>query len=136
VNVRRASAGDVAALAGLLGELGYPVEAARLRERMARLPESTTLFVTDDVSAMAALDIRQGIQHDAPRAQIVALVVRSDARGRGVARRLVEVVEDAARAAGCTQLTVISGDHRPDAHAAYRALGFADTGVRFRKDLD
>jgi GNAT superfamily N-acetyltransferase len=135
VTVRRADPGDVAALAGLLGELGYPVAADRLRARMGRLPESTTVYVSDDVSGMAALDVREGIQQDAPRAQIVALVVREDARGRGVARRLVAAVEAAARAAGCAQLTVVSGDHRPDAHAAYRALGFADTGVRFRKDL-
>jgi GNAT superfamily N-acetyltransferase len=135
VSVRRAEPRDVAALAGLLGELGYPVSRGQLRERIARLPESTTVFVTDDVSAMAALDVRNVLQLDTPRAQVVALVVRADARGRGLARELLSALEDAARAAGCEHLTVVSGDHRPDAHAAYRALGFADTGVRFRKDL-
>ena len=135
MSVRRAEPGDVAALAGLLGELGYPVTPDRLRDRIARLPESTTIYVTDDVAAMAALDVRNVLQLDTPRAQIVALVVRADARGRGLARELVSALEAAARAAGCAHLTVVSGGHRPDAHAAYRALGFSDSGLRLRKDL-
>jgi GNAT superfamily N-acetyltransferase len=135
VTVRRARPDDVAAMAELVSQLGYPVDAKRLATRLARLPDSTAVFVTDDVTGLAALDVRQGLQNDAPRAQLVALVVHEDARGRGVARQLVAAVEAAARAAGCAQLTVVSGDHRPDAHAAYRALGYAETGVRFRKEL-
>jgi GNAT superfamily N-acetyltransferase len=135
VTVRRARPDDVAAMAELVSQLGYPVDAERLATRLARLPDSTAVFVTDDVTGLAALDVRQGLQNDAPRAQLVALVVHEDARGRGVARQLVAAVEAAARAAGCAQLTVVSGDHRPDAHAAYRALGYAETGVRFRKEL-
>jgi GNAT superfamily N-acetyltransferase len=133
--IRRATPRDVAAMAVLLGQLGYPVEPDRLAARLERLPDSTTVFVTDDVSGLAALDVRQSLQRDAPRAQIVALVVHEDARGRGVARELVSAIEEAARAAGCRQLVVVSGDHRPDAHAAYRALGYAATGTRFGKDL-
>jgi GNAT superfamily N-acetyltransferase len=135
VTVRRAESRDLPAMAELVSQLGYPVDPERLAARFERLPDSTTVFVTDDVSGLAALDIRQGLQQDAPRAQIVALVVDEAARGRGVASELVGAIEDAARAAGCPQLTVVSGDHRPDAHAAYRALGYAATGVRFRKEL-
>jgi GNAT superfamily N-acetyltransferase len=135
VRIRRVEDRDVPPLAGLMDELGYPASVEQLRERIARLPESTTVFVTDDVSGMAALDVRQVLQADAPRAQIVALVVRADARGRGIARALVAAVEAAARAAGATRLVVISGGHRDDAHAAYRALGFAESGIRFARDL-
>jgi GNAT superfamily N-acetyltransferase len=133
--IRRAAPRDVGAIAALLGQLGYPVEPDRLRERLARLPESTTVFVTDDVSGLAALDIRQGLQHDAPAARIVALIVREDARGQGIARALLAEVEAAARAAGCRHIHVTSARRRDDAHAAYTALGYADTGIRFGKDL-
>ena len=135
MTVRRAAPGDEAAIAGLLGELGYPVAPAALRARMARLPESTTVFVTGDLSGLAALDVRQGLQHDAPAARIVALVVREDARGRGIARELVAAVEAAARAAGCRHVHVTSAHRRADAHAAYEALGFRETGLRLGKDL-
>jgi GNAT superfamily N-acetyltransferase len=135
VTVRPAAPGDVPALAGLLAELGYPVGAAQLEARMARLPESTTVFVTDDLTGLAALDVRQGLEHEEPGARLIAFVVRADARGRGVARALLGAVEDAARAAGAVHLHVTSAHHRTDAHAAYLALGFEATGLRFGKAL-
>ena len=61
--------------------------------------------------------------------------MREDARGRGVARTLLGEIEDAARRYGCERLIVNSGTERMDAHEAYRSLGFAETGVRFVKEL-
>ena len=60
VIVRRAAAGDVPAIAGLLGELGYPVPDDRLAARLERLPATTTVLVADDggVVGLAALDVR------------------------------------------------------------------------------
>jgi len=137
VSVRHAGPHDVLAIALLLGELGYPVEPAALARRIERLPDTTTVFVADtgEVVGLAALDVRPGLQSDAPSARLVAFVVREDARGRGIARALLGAVEAAAREAGCEHLHVTAANRRTDAHAAYRALGFSDTGVRFGKDL-
>ena len=137
MTVRRAEPGDVPAIAALLAELGYPVSDDALAARLGRLPDTTSVFVAeeDDVVGMAALDVRQGLEHEEPRGRIVAFVVRPDARGRGVARALMHVVEAAARAAGAVHLHVTSAHHRADAHAAYVALGFSETGLRFGKDL-
>jgi N-acetylglutamate synthase-like GNAT family acetyltransferase len=137
MTVRRAAAGDEPALARLLGQLGYPVEAERLTARIARLPETTTVLVADDggVVGLAALDVRVYLEHDEPRGRVIALVVGQDARGRGVGRALMDAVEAEARRAGATDLHVTSGAQRADAHAAYRALGFTQTGLRFGKRL-
>jgi GNAT superfamily N-acetyltransferase len=137
VNVRGAQPGDVPAIAALLAQLSYPVEPAALARRMERLPAETTIFVADagEVVGLAGLDVRQGLQHDAPGARLIAFVVREDARRRGVARALLAAVEAAAREAGCEHLHVTAANRRTDAHAAYRALGFSDTGVRFGKYL-
>jgi GNAT superfamily N-acetyltransferase len=137
VRVRRAAAGDVPAIAALLGDLGYPVPDDRLAARLGRLPETTTVLVADDggVVGMAAVDVRQGIEHEEPRGRVIAFVVRENARGRGVGRALMDAVETAAREAGSPDLHVTSGAHRGDAHAAYRALGFEQTGLRFGKRL-
>jgi GNAT superfamily N-acetyltransferase len=78
---------------------------------------------------------RSCTRSSAPAARLTALVVRDDARGRGVARALVATVEEEARRAGCDRLHVTTANHRADAHAAYRALGFEDTGRRFAKPL-
>jgi hypothetical protein len=89
MTVRRAAAADVPALAGLLGELGYPVDPERLAARLTRLPETTTVLVADHggVVGLAALDVRVYLEHDAPRGRVIAFVVGEAARGRGVGRR-------------------------------------------------
>ena len=135
--VRPAGPGDVPAIAALLGQLSYPVEPDVLGRRMERLPAETTIFVADagEVVGLVGLDVRQGLQHDAPGARIIAFVVREDARRRGIARALLATVEAAARDAGCEHLHVTTAHRRADAHAAYTALGFSDTGLRFGKDL-
>jgi GNAT superfamily N-acetyltransferase len=137
VRIRRAEPGDVPAIAALLAELGYPVADDALAARLGRLPDTTSVFVAEgeEVVGMAALDVRQGLEHEEPRGRIVAFVARPDARGRGVARALMQAVEAAARAAGAVHLHVTSAHHRTDAHAAYLALGFSETGLRFGKDL-
>jgi predicted N-acetyltransferase YhbS len=138
MTVRRAAAGDEAALARLLGELGYPVDPERLAARLARLPATTTVLVAEDggeVVGLAALDVRVYLEHDEPRGRVIAFIVRSDARGRSIGRALMDAVESQARRAGATDLHVSSGTERVDGHAAYRALGFAETGVRFGKPL-
>jgi hypothetical protein len=47
----------------------------------------------------------------------------------------MHAVEAEARRAGASDLHVTSGAQRTDAHAAYRALGFEQTGLRFGKPL-
>jgi GNAT superfamily N-acetyltransferase len=138
MTVRPAASGDVPAIAGLLGELGYPASVEVLEARMARLPDTTTVLVAEldgEVVGLAALDVRQGLEHEEPRGRVIAFVVRADARGRGVARAMLRAIEDAARATGAVHLHVTSAEHRTDAHAAYRALGFEATGLRFGKAL-
>jgi GNAT superfamily N-acetyltransferase len=137
LRVRRASATDLPGLAALLGELGYPASPSELEGRLERL-DGDVLVASDDGEplGLAALQILHVLQRDAPAARLTALVVREDARGRGVARALIDAVEAAARQAGCDHLHVTTANHRSDAHAAYRALGFEDTGVRYAKPLN
>jgi GNAT superfamily N-acetyltransferase len=136
VKVRRAVAGDAAAIAALLGQLGYPAEPEPVRRRLERL-EAEALVADDGgaVVGLAAVQVMHVLEHDAPVARLIALVVRDDARRRGVARALLDTVEARARAAGCERLHVTSAERRTDAHEAYRALGFVDTGRRFGKTL-
>jgi GNAT superfamily N-acetyltransferase len=137
LRVRRAIATDLPGLAALLGELGYPASPSELEGRLERL-DGDVFVASDDGEplGLAALQILHVLQRDAPAARLTALVVREDARGRGVARALVDAVEAAARQAGCDHLHVTTANHRSDAHAAYRALGFEDTGVRYAKPLN
>jgi ribosomal protein S18 acetylase RimI-like enzyme len=62
------------------------------------------------------------------RAEVLKLLVHPDARRRGVARALMIEVEQVARAAGRTLLTLDTwtGGH---AEALYRSLGYTEVGV-------
>ena len=135
MQVRRAAPEDLPGLAVLLDQLGYPAESEEIARRLERLDGELFVAAGDEPLGLAALQLMHVLQRDEPSARLTALVVREDARGRGVARALVVAVEAAARAAGCAQLHVTTANHRADAHAAYRALGFEDTGQRFAKRL-
>ena len=131
MQVRRAAPEDLPGLAVLLGQLGYPAEP----DRLERYDGELFVAAGDGVLGLAALQVMHVLQRDAPAARLTALVVREGARGHGVARALVAAVEAAARAAGCDHLHVTTANHRAHAHAAYRALGFEDTGRRYAKRL-
>jgi len=65
------------------------------------------------------------------------LYVRSDLRGRGLGRALVDGAVTLARDLGCGYLIVGADPDNTGAAAAYSALGFAPrrAGLRFRRDL-
>ena len=67
--------------------------------------------------------------------RILALVVDPTAQGLGVGRALVEVAEAWMAARGARDVFVHSGNHRTEAHAFYRRMGYESTGLRFRKRL-
>jgi GNAT superfamily N-acetyltransferase len=140
VKVRQAHEGDAEVIARLLEELGYPSPPAQVRERLHALSDADLVLLAGDGAGLVALHRIPRIAEGGQFARITALVVREGWRGQGVARRLLEEAEGAARAWGC-QLLEVSAGRRPErdaAHAAYRAAGFADAAdrsVRYRKEL-
>lgn len=140
IRVRRATADDATAIAGLLAELGYPPPSvAAVAPRLARLVDErqvVMLAVQDGrVVGLATMFVRHVIVDEAPFARLAALVVAADRRGQGVGRALVSAVEELAIEAGCSAMEVTSGDHRPAAHSFYRSLGFEERPRRFVKRL-
>lgn len=118
----------------LLSELGYPVSAAEAAERLTRAQE--TVLVADEGSrlmGLLAIWSQLPITHARPTARVTALVVRSEAQGRGVGRRLLEHAVGWAREAGCEGIELTSGlrPERERAHAFYETFGFQRTSLRY-----
>jgi GNAT superfamily N-acetyltransferase len=139
--VRDATLADAAALAPLMGELGYPVDSAELLPRLARMLERADqkVLIADDPTGAAlgaiAVHVFPALEYDEDIALITALVTTERARGTGVGRLLVAGAEAYARQAGVRRFMVTTHNRRAGAHAFYERLGFEFTGRRYVKGL-
>lgn len=143
ITIRPVGVADAERVAVLLGQLGYPTEAARVRARLDDWladPRSVLIAAEADglVVGVAALHVMPLLEHDGRRGRLVALVVDDSCRGQGVGRRLVAEAEHEARGLGCRDLEITSSRARDAAHGFYRGLGYEDvcaTSARFLKAL-
>lgn len=133
--LRAAGPADAAAIAVLLGDLGYeatPGEVAARLDAVARGGGATLVLETDGVVVGCASAMRcDWLHRPRPVAWLTVLVVRPDARGRGAGRRLVAGIEALARAWGCESVELTSNDRRADAHRFYVSLGFESHSRKF-----
>lgn len=138
--VRPAVVGDAPAIARLLGQLGYPVEAIDVPERLERLrrrecAEVLLAWDGDRAVGLATIHVLSVLNRPRDVAQLTALVVDETARGGGIGRVLVDAVERWARAAGCERLSVTTHEDRAGAQAFYPAIGMPLTGRRYGRTL-
>ncbi|MBL8966910.1 MAG: GNAT family N-acetyltransferase [Spirochaetaceae bacterium] len=141
VRVRQAEEADLAALAALSGELGYPSALPEVAARFRRLRAGEwhlLLVAALDAEVVGYLTAdRYETLYFAPGLNITALVVREERRGQGIGTALLSAAEDWARAAGLEFVRLNSGGQRLDAHAFYRRRGYGDEKEqkRFFKEL-
>jgi GNAT superfamily N-acetyltransferase len=145
VRVRPAAAADFEVVTRLLEELGRARVDDRTREACRALYEREVAdaeaghLVAEDAGAVigfCSLHFRGRLNYPTPDAWIPDLIVTASARGRGVARALLEAAEKRARARGCWALTLESGYGRREAHRLYEGYGMADLGKYFGMALD
>jgi N-acetylglutamate synthase-like GNAT family acetyltransferase len=136
VQVRSAAAADADALFGLLRQFAVsyaPERSAFDRHFPLLLADSHTgLLVAqqDDVVVGYALAFRLlTLYANGPIMELQELIVDPASRGRGIGRKLVEVMVEGAWGSGCVEVTV------PTRRAAdyYRKLGFTETGVYLKR---
>jgi GNAT superfamily N-acetyltransferase len=139
-SVRRASSGDVATLASLLDQLGYPTAAEAVGSRLKRLlsHRDVGVFVYEldgETVGLAAYQLVFLLERAQPQCRLTALVVDNEHRRLGVAAALLDAVEAAARRAGCFRLEVTTQPRRDDALAFYIGHGFYERPRRLVKEL-
>jgi GNAT superfamily N-acetyltransferase len=132
---------DAAALAGLATELGYPSETERTLRRMTDLsPGRNAVLVAEDgpqVVGCVHVMIKSSILVERS-AEIGALVVEEQSRGKGIGTALLRAAEDWAVHHGCSCLYVRTNVVREQAHAFYRRAGYEEskTSLVFTRRLD
>lgn len=139
-DLRSASLVDADDVAALLSEMGYPCDVDDAARRISAIVDNDrqALVVArcdGVVCGLLALDFMYYLPLGTTTCRITALVVRNDAQGRGLGRRLLKEAERRARFGGAARLEITSGSQRSDAHAFYRACGYSDGTLRFIKHL-
>jgi N-acetylglutamate synthase-like GNAT family acetyltransferase len=138
--MRRASAADAPVIAALLGQLGYPTDAADVPRRMEQLVQHRGIVLLAErderVVGLATAHVLSVLNRKRDVAWLTALVVDETARGSGVGRSLVQAVESFARTANCERLSVTTHEDWMHAREFYVRVGLPATGRRFGKMLD
>lgn len=128
MGVRPMNALDLAEVARLSGQLGYPVSPGELVQRFERLSavREHRLVVVEQsrkVAGWTHVCLVDGLEAER-FVEIRALVVDAAARRSGVGRALVAFARGWAKELGVGKVRVRSNVARDEAHRFYPALGF------------
>ena len=137
---REARAGDAAAVADLLSQLGYPCTTEDARGRIAQMVEDSTqaLVVVEfqgDVCGLLGLDFMYYLPLGTMTCRITALVINEGQRRSGVGKDLIKEAERRARRAGAARIELTSAASRSAAHEFYKSAGYEEMSLRFVKRL-
>lgn len=125
--VRRAAAGDAAALAGLMTELGYPSSTRQVAARLPGLggPDHALFVAEDDRTVVGCIHLhRAETLASGTIAEILSFVVQVPVRDRGHGGALLGAGLEWAQASGAAELRVRARLCREQAHAFYLSHGF------------
>jgi GNAT superfamily N-acetyltransferase len=142
VVIRQMQAEDIAAVADLTSQLGYPATESEIKRRYDFIKDrwDARLLVAQRAERLVVgwIHVQATYMLEAdPRAAIWGLVVSEAARGTGVGRALVEAAEDWAIRLGFDAIAVNSNAMRERTRGFYEHLGYAvvKTQNAFRKSL-
>ena len=131
LTIRPARIQDAEAISALTTELGYPAEEAEMRRRIDRLLQSDAYFlaVAEQDSRLVGWVAaeRRLLLESGERAELVGLIVTSDARRSGVGLALVNAAEKWAVRQGMPSIAVRSNVARLESHPFYERLGYVRT---------
>jgi GNAT superfamily N-acetyltransferase len=140
--IRPARLEDAPVVADLGTQLGYPTSPEQAETRLRDLLDRAdhAVLVAEEAGAVIGWAHVAAMPHvvNDPFAELVALVIDENRRGRGTGAALVEAVSDWAARNGFRTLRVRSNVVRERAHRFYDRLGFERTKsqVVFAKSLD
>ena len=141
--IRPVQAGDGEAIRKLIEELtGQPTSDDAIQNRILFIEMSPTdeLHVCEidgQIQGVLGFRIRENIEEVSRYGEISIIVTHSQARRRGIGRKLMEYAETHAQANKCKGTWLVSGLGREEeAHKFYKSLGYEITGYRFVKPLE
>ncbi len=140
IALRPATLADAPRIAALFTEEGYPAGASAIESALGRFnTDDSTVIVADhdgEILGFIALHVVPRFEHDESFVRIVALVVDSTVRERGIGRVLMAEAERIGEARQAAFVEITAGHHRPAARHLYESLGYdANLTAYLRKRL-
>jgi ribosomal protein S18 acetylase RimI-like enzyme len=140
LTVRDARLNDAVELAALACELSYKTTDVEMATRLKTVLKDARYktFVAEiggKLCGMIGTVSHSSYLHNDFSGRIIALVVSSKMRRRGVGRELVAASEKDFLRRKITRVTLTTRFEREEAHRFYEKLGYARTGFRFGKNL-
>jgi ribosomal protein S18 acetylase RimI-like enzyme len=140
IALRAATASDAPRIAELFTEEGYPAGATAVEARLGHFnTDDSTVIVADhdgEILGFIALHVVPRFEHDDSFVRIVALVVDSTVRDRGIGRVLMAEAERIGSERSAAFVEITAGHHRPAARHLYDSLGYdANLTAYLRKRL-
>jgi GNAT superfamily N-acetyltransferase len=140
IALRPATTGDAPRIAELFTEEGYPAGATAVEARLGHFnTDDSTVIVADhdgEILGFIALHVVARFEHDDSFVRIVALVVDSTVRDRGIGRVLMAEAERIGKERSAAFVEITAGHHRPGARHLYDSLGYdANLTAYLRKRL-
>src|SRR4051794_14251336 len=131
---------DAPAISQLICELGYETTTSEMQIRLERIAidERLRTFVAvydGKVCGMIGTLTYPSIEHNDFSGRIVALVIKSTMRRRGIGRALIATAENSFALTGIRRVALSTQLAREDAHKFYESLGYERNGWRFVKQL-
>jgi GNAT superfamily N-acetyltransferase len=131
VTLRPATSADADRIAALFTEEGYPAGASDIVARLERFASPFSQVVVADhegeILGFIALHVLPRFEHDDRIVRILALVVDSSVRERGIGRLLMAEAERLATQVGAAFVELTAGHHRPEARQLYESMGYDGT---------
>lgn len=140
LRIRSAELRDALAVARLLDALGYPCAPAEAEQRILRIKtmarQSLAVAELDEnVVGMISLDFMFYLPLGQETCRITSLVVDPHFRNRKIGRTLLRFAESTARQEQALRIELTTAAQRTEAHKFYAAAGYAQSSLRFVKNL-
>ncbi|MCM3707375.1 GNAT family N-acetyltransferase [Cytobacillus firmus] len=142
MKIRKATMNDIKEITKLMEHLGYPTTIENMKTRFNNIdssPDYHTLLASYDDKIVGMIGLVKGYYYelDGSYVRIVALVVDSNHRNKGIGKQLLEEAESWAKKIGATGIGLNSGNRpeRINAHKFYKNMGYLDKSVGFAKSL-
>jgi GNAT superfamily N-acetyltransferase len=142
MEIRKATMNDIKEITNLMEHLGYPTTIEQMKKRFSNIessPDYHTLLASYDDKIVGMIGLVKGYYYelDGLYVRIVALVVDSNHRNKGIGKQLLKEAEIWAKKIGATGIGLNSGNRpeRINAHKFYKNSGYAEKSVGFAKRL-